>query len=187
MLKSKQPLSALPVVMSIQTLAASLIVGESTGAINLEGPGDFHAAITRMVSQARHSVRIFSQELDHELYDHADFIEQASRIGRTLKNCPINILIKSPDKASRMGHHLVELHRRLPSSVHLRELPKDYEDMNDEFLIVDDIALLKRYNLGYMQGQCELKSIPEAPKKARLFDEIWQRSEPCQELRRLHL
>lgn len=173
--------------MSIQNLGPLLVVGESTGVITLDGLADFRAAISNMLRQARFSVRIFTQELDHELYDHPDFIKAASRIGRTLRQCPINVLLKDPDKASRMGHRLVELHRRLPSSIHLRQLPKDYEDVTDEFLIVDEIALMTRFVMGYMQGRCEFKAIPDAHKKARFFDEIWQRSEPCQELRRLSL
>lgn len=173
--------------MSNPDPGASFIVGEDSGVITLSSLSDFRSVINSMVSQARHSVRIFSQELDHELYDHADFIREAARVGRNVQRCSINILIKSPDKASRRGHRLVELHRRLPSSVHLHELPKDYEDMSDEFLIVDDVGLVNRASVGYMQGQCDFKAIPEGPKRARLFDEIWQRSEPCQALRRLYL
>lgn len=173
--------------MSIENLGPLLIVGESTGVITLDGVADFHAAINNMVRQARFSVRIFTQELDHELYDHPEFIKQVSRIGRTLKNCNINVLIKHPDKSARLGHRLVELHRRLPSSIHLRQIPKDYEEVNDEFIIVDEIAIAKRFTMGLMQGNCEFKAIPDAVRRTRFFDEVWQRSEPCQELRRLNL
>ncbi len=173
--------------MSIQNLGPLLVVGESTGVITLDGSDDFHAALDNMIRQARSSVRIFTQELDHELYDHAEFIRHASRIGRQVKNCSIDILIKKPDKAARLGHRLVELHRRLPSSIHIRQLPSDYEENTEEFMIVDEIGIVRRFTMGYMQGNCEFKSIPDALKKTRFFDEIWQKAEPCQELRRLHI
>lgn len=173
--------------MSIQNLGPLLQLGESTGTIGLDGVADFRAALDSMAKQARHSIKIFTQELDHELYDNADFIRVASEIGRNRKHCEIQILIKDADKATKLGHRLVELHRRLPSSIHIRQLPRDYLEETDEFMLVDDIGLVKRYTIGYMQGCCEFKCIPEAQKKARFFNSVWQRSEPCQDLRRLSL
>lgn len=173
--------------MSIQNLGPLLVVGESTGLITLDGTEDFRAAVNNMLRQAKFSVRIFTQELDHELYDQAEFIKLASDIGRNRQKCEINILLKHSDKAAKLGHRLVELHKRLPTSIHLKQLPRDYEEIKEEFFIVDEIALVKRFSMGYMQGNCEFKSIPEALKKARFFDDIWHKSEPCQELRRLSL
>lgn len=173
--------------MSIQNLGPLLQLGESTGTLSLDGLADFRAALDNMANQARHSVKIFTQELDHELYDDAEFLKVASDIGRNRKHCEIQILIKDANKATKLGHRLVELHRRLPSSILIRQLPRDYIEETDEYMLVDDIGLVKRYNIGYMEGSCEFKSIPEAQKKARFFDEIWQRSEPCQDLRRLSL
>ena len=173
--------------MSIQNLGPLLQLGESTGTIGLDGLDDFRAAIDNMANQARLTVKIFTQELDHELYDHTDFLKIASDIGRTRKHCEIQILVKDTNKATKLGHRLVELHRRLPSSILIRQLPRDYLEETDEYMLVDDIGLVKRYTIGYMQGCCEFKSIPEAQKKARFFDSVWQRSEPCQDLRRLSL
>ena len=173
--------------MSIQNLAALLIVGESTGTVLLESVDDFRCAINRMAQQTVRNIKIFTQELDHELYDHVGFLQIASAVCRQRKNCTIQVLLKNPEKATRFGHRLVELQKRLPSSIEIRGVPAEYEEANDEFLIVDDIAMVKRFALGYMRGHCEFRSVPDAVKKSRWFSEIWERSEPCQELRRLHL
>lgn len=173
--------------MTIQNLGPLLKLGESTGTITLDGREDFRAALDNMAQQAKHSVKIFTQELDHELYDDTEFIKVASDIGRNRKHCELQVLIKDANKASKIGHRLVELHRRLPSSILIRQLPRDYLEETDEYMLVDDMGLVKRYTIGYMQGCCEFKSIPEAQKKARFFDSVWQRSEPCQDLRRLNL
>ncbi|MCG8316542.1 MAG: hypothetical protein MI976_25295 [Pseudomonadales bacterium] len=173
--------------MSIQNLGPLLQLGESTGTMTLDGKDDFRAALDNMAQQARHSIKIFTQELDHELYDDVDFLKVASDVGRNRKHCEIQILVKDANKATKLGHRLVELHRRLPTSILIHQLPRDYIEDNDEYMLVDDIGLVKRYTIGYMQGCCEFKSIPEAQKKARYFDSIWQRSEPCQDLRRISL
>ena len=173
--------------MSIENLVSLLVVGESTGTILLESAADFRMAINHMTQQAVRSVKIFTQELDHELYDQVEFIKIASAICRQRRNCNITILLKNADKCARLGHRLVELQKRVPSSIEIRSVPQEYDQMNDEFLIVDDIGMVKRFALGYMRGHCEFRSIPDAVKNARLFNEIWERSSPCQELRRLSL
>ena len=173
--------------MSVENLVSLLVVGESTGTLLLESADDFRAAINRMTEQAVRTVKIFSQELDHDLYDQVEFLKIASQICRQRKGCTISILLKNPDKCARLGHRLVELQKRVPSSIEIRSVPEEYGQMNDEFLIVDDIGMIKRFALGYMRGHCEFRAVPDAVKNSRLFNEIWERSEPCQELRRLSL
>ena len=173
--------------MAVDNLISMLVLGESSGTLLLESAADFRAAIDHMAQQAVRSVKIFSQELDHELYDQVEFIKIASSICRQRKNCTISILLKNADKCTRFGHRLVELQKRVPSSIEIRSVPAEYEQMNDEFMVVDDIGMVKRFALGYMRGHCEFRSVPDAVKSGRQFNEIWERSEPCQELRRLSL
>ena len=170
--------------MSIQNLGPLLILGESTGSIGLDGIADFHAAINNMVNQAKNSVRIYTQELDPELYDDTEFLKIVSDIARNRTRCKIQILIHSPNKAARSGHRLVELQKRLTSAIQIHSIPEG-EESNEEFVIVDNIAITRRFNMGYMEGNCEFKSTQEAQKKTRLFDRLWEKSHPCQEFRRL--
>lgn len=88
--------------MSIENLVSMLVVGESTGTLLLESVNDFRGAINRMAEQARRSVKIFTQELDHELYDQADFIRIASTICRQ-RNCTLSILLNNADKCVRFA------------------------------------------------------------------------------------
>lgn len=171
--------------MSITNLGSLLVLGESTGTLSLSGVEEFRCAINNMARQAKLSIKIFTQELDHELYDDTEFLRIASDVARNRKNVPIRILIKDPGKAARHGHRMVELQRRLPSCIEIRSFPiETIEDM-DEFLLVDNIGMVKRYTHGYMRGHCEFRAIPDAAKKTRYFDTAWDRAEPCQELRRL--
>lgn len=171
--------------MSIQNLGPLLVVGESTGSIGLDGEVDFHAALNNMAAQAKKSVKIFTQELDPELYDQPEFLKIMSDIARNRKQCKIQILIQSPDKAAKSGHRLVELQKRLTSAIQIHSIPENETDNNDEFMVIDDIAITRRFSMGFMHGNCEFKAIPEAQKKSRFFDLIWQQSNPCQEFRRL--
>ncbi|PCJ47163.1 MAG: hypothetical protein COA99_01370 [Moraxellaceae bacterium] len=171
--------------MSIQNLAPLLVVGESTGSINLDGAEDFHAALSSMVGQAQSTVMLFTQELDPELYDQAEFIKAVSDTARSNKRCEIHILICNSSKVARSGHRLIELQKRLSSAIKIHNIPDTEPANNGEFVIVDGIAITHRFSMGFMQGSCEFKSPSEAQKKARYFDRVWRASSPCQEFRRL--
>src|SRR3990167_3834831 len=101
--------------MSITNLGELLIVGESTGTLALSGVEEFRCAINNMARQAKLSIKIFTQEFDHDLYDTAELLRVASDVARNRKNVPIRILLKDPGNAARRGHRMVELQRRLPS------------------------------------------------------------------------
>ena len=64
------------------------------------------------------------------------------------------------------------------------ELDDDCDGSVDE---VDGRGMVKRFALGHLRGHCEFRSVPDAAKYSRQFEEIWERSQPCMELRRLAL
>jgi hypothetical protein len=171
--------------MSILNLGSLLVLGESTGTLSLSGVEEFQCAINNMARQTKLSMKIFTQEFDRELYDNPDFLRIASDVARNRKNVPIRILLKNPGKAAQLGHRMVELQRRVPSCIEIRSFPFEIIEDMDEFLLVDNVGLVKRYTHGHMRGFCEFRAIPDAAKKARYFDSAWDRAEPCQELRRL--
>lgn len=173
--------------MSINEITDSLIVGENKDTITLESLEDFCFAIDRMAEQAKRRVKIFTQELDHDLYDRAETSSLLLHACRKHKGCTVSILLKDANRAAKHGHRLVELQQRLPSNIELRSLPAEYKDKTDEYFIVDDMAMIKRFSIGYMRGHCEFRAIPDAVKYGKQFNDIWERSLPCQELRRLSL
>lgn len=173
--------------MSFQELASELELGESSETHLLETLEDFRLALDAMVPQSRRFIKIFTQELDHGLYDRSEFTERLAPLFRDHRGFTICIIVKDPNKAAKLGHRLVELQRRLPTRCEIRSLPREYEDVTDEYLIVDDVGMVKRFALGNMRGHCEFRSIPDAVKYGRQFNEIWERSQPCAELRRLSL
>ena len=173
--------------MSLREDVASFVVGESSGTLSLQNLEDFCCTIDAIAQQSKRSIKLFTQELDHDLYDRPELVDALVQSLKRKKDQRLSILLKHPNKASKHGHRLVELQKKLPSKVEIRSLPQEYQDMTDEFLIVDDIAIVKRFAVGFMRGHCEFRAVPDAVKYSRQFSEIWQRSLPCQELRRINL
>jgi len=162
-------------------------LGESPDTHLLESLEEFQTAIDTMAPQAKRHIKIFTQELDHEFYDRTAFLDILGPLFRQHRGFTVSIILKDPNRAAKLGHRLVELQQRLPTCCEIRSLPREYQDISDEYIIVDDIGMVKRFALGNMRGHCEFRSVPDAKKYSRLFNEIWGRSQPCTELRRLSL
>ena len=173
--------------MSIELKAKEMELGESAGTHLLETLEEFQTVLDAMVPQAKRQVKIFTQELEHGFYDREAFLDLLSPLFKEHRGFTVNIILKAPDKAAKLGHRLVELQKRLPTRCEIRSLPREYEEITDEYLIVDDMGMVKRFALGNMRGHCEFRSVPDAVKYGRQFNEIWERSQPCTELRRLAL
>lgn len=173
--------------MTFSEQAPDLVLGESNGTYLLEALDEFRTAIDNMAPQAKRHIKIFTQELEHDFYDRAEFLDALGPLFKDHRGFCINIILKDANKAAKLGHQLVELQKRLPTRCEIRTLPREYEDMTDEYMIVDDMGMVKRFALGNMRGHCEFRSVPDGVKYGRQFDEIWGRSMPCTELRRLSL
>ncbi|MAR92824.1 MAG: hypothetical protein CML06_18400 [Pseudomonadales bacterium] len=173
--------------MSFTQLASDLTLGEDPGTHLLESLADFHAALDHMARQARQHIRIFTQELEHDFYDRAEFLEQVTPLFKQQRDFRLQILLRDPNRAGKLGHRLVDLQQRLPTRCEIRQLPPEYQYIMDEYMIVDGRGMVKRFALGHLRGHCEFRSVPDAAKYSRQFEEIWERSQPCMELRRLAL
>ena len=173
--------------MSFVDAAPDMELGESTGTHLLETLDEFVAALDAMVPQAKRHIKIFTQELDHAFYDRPAFIDALSPLFRDRRGFSVSVILKDANKAAKLGHRLVELQKRLPTRCEIRSLPREYEDMTDEYLIVDDQGMVKRFALGTLRGHCEFRAVPDGVKYGRQFNDIWERSLPCTELRRLSL
>ena len=173
--------------MSFIQQAPDLVLNKSSDTYLLETLEEFRCAIDHMAPQAKRHIKIFSQELDHDFYDRPEFMDALGPLFKKRRGFSVSVILKDPNKASKMGHRLVELQKRLPTRCEIRSLPREYGDMTDEYMIVDDQGMVKRFALGNMRGHCEFRSVPDAVKYGRQFNEIWERSQPCTELRRLAL
>jgi hypothetical protein len=173
--------------MSIDNIASRSVLGDESGVISLSNIEDFVLINQSIINQAHHSIRIFTQDFEHALYDRDDIVDAALKLARRHRSTCIEILVIDSSKAVKIGHRLVELAKRLSSSVFIRKVHADYDDNHESFLLVDGIGLVKRANTNAYKGTADFKAIPAAPQKARYFKEVWERSSEDPSLRRLAL
>ncbi len=85
------------------------------------------------------------------------------------------------------GHRLIELSRRLGSTVQVRRPPPEYQHAGQTFLTCDDTGYFNRPLSSRYEGTANFNDPGEVARLNKTFNELWERSEPDSELRMLQI
>jgi hypothetical protein len=161
------------------------------GASNLEfSPGtksEFSAVTLALADQARHSLLLHTEDLDPSIYDQVQFVDALSHLARSHSEARIRILIQNARRAVQQGSRLIELSRRLSSFIQFRRPPPEYRNYHESFLLADNSGYLYRPNPGRYEATANFHDPGKVNDWASYFMEVWERSEPDPEIRRLYL
>jgi hypothetical protein len=164
-----------------------LRLGISNMEIELTTRGETRHATELMVQQCLSTLEIFTRDLDAPLYDQEPLLQALSALCLGNRKARIRILVQDPTPAVKRSHRLIELSRRLSSSIELRQPHPDYRHHNEAFLIADSCGLIHRSLADRYEGTANFYDPVTAQRKLDFFSEVWERSEAHPEFRRLHL
>jgi hypothetical protein len=165
------------------------ILGESNEEIRLDTAAENRDAAISLAEQARASINIFSRDLDPRVFDNAGFERSVFKLAKTHHSTDIRILVCDSAMAVSQGHCLIRLAQQLTSSVLIHTPAREHRDVLSTFMLVDGVGLLYRpqstsrnYNavVDYMSPQ-------RAGELQDLFNEMWERSTPDSQIRRLYI
>jgi hypothetical protein len=140
-----------------------------------------------MVQQCLSSLEIFTRDLDAPLYDQEAFLQALSALCLGNRKARVRVLVQDPMPPVKRAHRLIELSRRLSSSIELRQPHEDYRHHNEAFLIADRCGLIHRALADRYEGTANFYDPVIAQRKLDFFTEVWERSEAHPEFRRLHI
>ena len=164
-----------------------LRLGISDMVIELLSRSDTLHATDLMLEQTRATLDIFSRDLDPDLYDRQVFIDAAQQLCVRNRKARIRVLVQDPQPAIKRSHRLIELGRRLSSSIEIRQSNSDYHRYNEAFMIADDCGLVHRPLADLYEGTANFYNPVEVRRKLDFFTEVWDRSESHTDFRRLHI
>lgn len=144
-------------------------------------------ALLSMLKQARQSLAIYSHNLDGSLYDTSEFIEALKQLSLNNKVSTIRVLLRDIDYISRHGHRFVELARRLPSFIEIRQTSSDFDHIISCYSIVDKRGIIFRGDALRYEARVNFNHPLVARDLLKQFDTIWEQSESSQEMRNLHI
>lgn len=157
-----------------------------TGTRPLASAEDNRAAALEVAQSARRSLVLLSVDLDPFIYDQEPFLTAVRQLATGSRYASIRVLVQDSARVVREGHRLVELARRLSSFIELRKPHTDYSTLTETFLVADEHVVLYRTLASRFEGIAGRNPLL-AREKLKLFNQIWGKSEPDQELRGLKL
>ena len=160
-----------------------MVQPKAEGRIELPAGAAQAEALQELVRGAERSVRILSDALDPDLFDHEALATELSRLVRGGRQCEVRILVKDSHNLVKRSHHLGTLHRRLVSSVQVRKLAQFPEHYVANYVIVDDRGVFFLPMVDDKSCFANPDDRPLAKHYTEQFDEIWSRSGPDPELR----
>lgn len=148
---------------------------------------EFANVLVEMCRQASASIRILSPVLEHKLFDRPEFRDICSALARRNKYTQVEILLYDPHRVIKNGHALLELSRKLPSSMGIKVVDPELRQLNHEFVLADDVGLIYRHDYEVFEGYANFFDQTEASRLARLFRGAWESGILDPNLRRLRI
>jgi hypothetical protein len=140
-----------------------------------------------LASQAQRSLLLYTRDLEPEIYDQTAFLEALSQLARLHRQTRFRILIADSRHVIQQGHRLIELALRLRSFIEFRRPNPDYPESGETFLLADNAGYLHRPNANRYEGSANFNDPARVTEWRNRFMEVWERSEPDVEIRRLYL
>jgi hypothetical protein len=165
----------------------ALRLGLSDVEIDLNSRADTQYATQLMTTQVQSTLDLFSRDLDPALYGREAFLDALNSLCRHNRKARVRMLVQDPPEAVRRSPRLIELARRLSSSIEVRQPHHDYRHFNEAFLVADQCGLIHCKFADRYEGEANFNAPVAARRLVGFFTEVWDRSEVHPEFRRLNL
>ncbi len=150
------------------------VLGKTSSSLLLQSEGEFRDVSCDLADQARKSLKIWSPMLDHSLYDNLEFREAVSRLARRNRHTKVQILMYDSHRIVKHGHAILELARRLSSSINIRIVHEDYRQMDHEYLLADGSGVVYRLDYDVYEGYTNYRDTTEVNRLGREFARAWE-------------
>lgn len=153
----------------------------------LESEPAIAEAILGLCERARREILILAQDLDPNLFDSIELSEALSRFARRNEQTKVCILVHDITRMVRDGHRLLNLARRLPSSVSIRLVHPDMQDRSENMVLADRTGLVVQPKFDTERGFANHNDAPLTRQYADVFDRLHDRSLTDPNLRQMTL
>jgi hypothetical protein len=153
----------------------------------IEYPRPFDEYAASLCENASRYVCILSPQLDHAAFDNNALVDALSALSRRSRQTQVRILINDSRPVITQGHRLLQLAKRIPSTVHMRKLQEHPQWNNETVVIRDRDGVLYKPGDSAHNAFYEPNSRASTRRHLELFEELWRFSVEDDELRSLTL
>ncbi|SDR88566.1 DUF7931 domain-containing protein [Pseudomonas oryzae] len=161
---------------TVQLEPAPFLLGRHEQTEACSGPEQLRSHALALLRQARHSLCLYTPDLEPWLYDQRAIVETCGQFLRSHPRNRLRILLRDSRRAVGDGHGLLRLARLLTSNCQIRKANPDYPNDEAAFLLVDDCGLLLRPAPPLLSGQAHYRNPVRVRALQRQFDQAWDAS-----------
>ncbi|RLA49585.1 MAG: hypothetical protein DRQ97_00155 [Gammaproteobacteria bacterium] len=153
----------------------------------VEYPHPFAEMAVNLCRSASRYICILSPRLDHAAFDTPELADALRALARLSRQTRVRILINDSRTLVARGHRLLQLARRIPSSLAIQKVV-EHPDWNGETIVIrDHDGVLYKPAGSDHEGFYEPDSRASTQKHLELFEELWRHSTQDTELRSMSL
>jgi len=149
-------------------------LGEDKQLVLLRSESDFRNVILEMAGQAKKSIRIYSPLLSHDLFDDTELMAICSRLARRNKFTKIEMLVFNPHRVIKNGHALLNIARKLPSSIGIKVVDPEMRQQYHEYVLIDGQGVIYRGEHDNYEGTACFLDITQCNRLGRQFTASWE-------------
>lgn len=139
-------------------------------------------AIARLTSQAEQELRIFSHQLNSQVFDSSPLIDAMSAFARKNSHTSIRLLVTDVRGATAGRHQFLDLARQYTSTFECRKVNKNYTQQPEEFVLVDRCGYIRFPRANHFEAITNFYDPVKVRQLGALFQEVWDCSEADPEL-----
>ncbi|MBC9251012.1 histone acetyltransferase HPA2 [Pseudomonas alcaligenes] len=141
-----------------------------------ELPEQAQAHALALLQQARHSLCLYSTDLEPWLYNHSSAQEACTRLLLANPRNRLRILLRDVSRPVKQGHRLLNLARRLTSNLQIRRINPDLPSEEVAYLLADGHGLLLRPQPDQHAGYALYNDPGRVRLRQAQFDQAWDNS-----------
>ena len=150
-------------------------------------PHPFDALAIGLCQSASRHICILSPTLDNKVFDNRELSQELSALARRSRQSTVRILVQDARSIVQRGHRLLELSRRLPTTVKLQRLAEHPDWKGQTVVIRDRDGVLFKPGDAAHEGFYEPNSRASTQQHLDLFEELWRHSAQDVEFRSMGL
>ena len=140
-----------------------------------------------MAQQCKRDISIISRELDPRVYDVVEFVDSVKTTLLAHRRSRVRIIVFEPQLITSRGHLLVDLAVNLPSYIELRKASSDYKSFNESLFVADKTGYVYCNSAERFDGSLNFNDRHKSKILMDVFEDMWNRSTPDPNLRRISL
>jgi len=154
--------------------------------IRLNSINEISNAVIESTENALRSIKIFTPDLETEIYNNDEFRQQLLAFTRGNRHAQIHILVDDISNALHNGHKLIGLAQQLSSIVIIKDTPADYQGTQLSFILFDQAHFIFKPDSSShtaISSSCKNRS----NKLHEFFTFAWSQAEQNSHTRRLRI